>query len=320
MLVLLQKEQALVTDTWPTGNQYQSATGYGCPDTAACSTQYYGLTAHLYWAGTMFHAIVSNNQTWSNPYASGTIWTSPYILGNNTVYFNPGPYNNSAGSYYGRFGTMPDIQYCGSTTVNIQNLATAALYDYTPYQPDQAALNAGYGTGDLCSSYGNRNFIQYFTDWFGSPNLECGPNETPMPQVVSMYNPTNYTHFMTAYRCEAQYLGYKAGYVYEGAVFNTTDPTASNAVPVYRLYNPATYQHLWTDSQADIDSAVASSGYKLEGIAFYTVSQNSANVHPVYRLYNPTTYQHIWTPSQDVISVITAQAGYHLEGVAFYSQ
>jgi hypothetical protein len=29
-------------------------------------------------------------------------------------------------------------------------------------------LNAGYGTGDGCGAYGNRNFWAMFTDWFGS--------------------------------------------------------------------------------------------------------------------------------------------------------
>nr|WP_240921422.1 hypothetical protein [Microbacterium excoecariae] len=56
---------------------------------------------------------------------------------------------------------------CGSAAVTIKNDATAALYYYTPYQPNRAALNAGYGVGDSCSSYGNRNFYNYYTDWFG---------------------------------------------------------------------------------------------------------------------------------------------------------
>ena len=57
---------------------------------------------------------------------------------------------------------------CGARSVYIQNGATAALYNYTPYVPNTAALNSGYGTGDGCSAYGNRNFFSYFTDWFGS--------------------------------------------------------------------------------------------------------------------------------------------------------
>jgi hypothetical protein len=40
LLILLQKEQALVTDDWPWQIQYRSATGYGCPDTAPCDEAY----------------------------------------------------------------------------------------------------------------------------------------------------------------------------------------------------------------------------------------------------------------------------------------
>ena len=50
----------------------------------------------------------------------------------------------------------------------IKNKATAALYYYTPYVPNSAALGAGWGLGNSCSAYGNRNFYLYFTTWFGS--------------------------------------------------------------------------------------------------------------------------------------------------------
>lgn len=58
---------------------------------------------------------------------------------------------------------------CGGSNVFIETKATAALYTYTPYQPNQAALNNLYGTGDGCSAYGNRNFWRIFHDWFSSP-------------------------------------------------------------------------------------------------------------------------------------------------------
>jgi hypothetical protein len=139
LIVLLQKEQGLVTDTWPLSSQYKTATGYGCPDTAACDSTYFGFTNQITWAGKMYRAILNQSST----------WYSPYVVGSNYIQWNP----NAS---------------CGGSTVNIQNLSTAALYDYTPYQPNQAALNAGYGAGDSCSSNGNRNFYAYFTDWFGS--------------------------------------------------------------------------------------------------------------------------------------------------------
>ncbi|MBC7943035.1 hypothetical protein H7X68_00840 [Candidatus Saccharibacteria bacterium] len=138
LIVLLQKEQGLVTDTWPLASQYKTATGYGCPDTAACDSQYFGLTNQLTWSAKMFRAIMNSSPG----------WYTPYVLGNNTIQYNP-------------------QSSCGSSVVNIQNLATQALYNYTPYQPNQSALDAGYGTGNSCGAYGNRNFYLYFTDWFG---------------------------------------------------------------------------------------------------------------------------------------------------------
>ena len=175
LIVLLQKEQGLVTDTWPLPVQYRSATGYGCPDTAVCDSQYYGLTAQLYWAATMFHTIEINSQSWSNPYRSGTSWYTPYILGNNLIQYSP----NAS---------------CGGSTVNVQNRATQALYNYTPYQPNQASLNAGYGSGDSCSSYGNRNFYLYFTNWFGSTRAD--QNWSWQPASQNTYLDSNYTQIM----------------------------------------------------------------------------------------------------------------------------
>ncbi|MGY1783997.1 hypothetical protein ACI8AB_03275, partial [Geodermatophilus sp. SYSU D00698] len=136
LLVLLQKEQGLVTGTSPTAIRYQKATGYACPDTAACDTRYYGFFNQLYSAAHRF-----------KEYAARPV---NYYPGRwNTILYNPD-------------------RNCGSSSVFIINQATAGLYSYTPYQPNAAALRAGYGSGDACSAYGNRNFFSYYTDWFGS--------------------------------------------------------------------------------------------------------------------------------------------------------
>jgi len=160
IITLIQKEQGLVTDTWPLNIQYRSATGYGCPDTAACDSQYYGLTNQVNWSAKMFRSILDNNPN----------WYTPYVLGNNYIRWNP-------------------ASSCGGTTVNILNRATQALYNYTPYQPNQAALNAGYGSGDSCSAYGNRNFYLYFTDWFGTTKNEVSLQKTTTnPTVYVVYD------------------------------------------------------------------------------------------------------------------------------------
>ena len=145
LLVMLQKEQGLVTHEWPSDWRYRIAMGQGCPDTAACDTRYYGFFNQLYGAAWQL-------KRYANPPGTSKFFTW-YAPGNTwDILYNP---NHG----------------CGRAPVRVANQATANLYYYTPYQPNRAALAAGYGLGDGCSAYGNRNFFNYFTDWFGSTHL-----------------------------------------------------------------------------------------------------------------------------------------------------
>ena len=150
ILVTIQKEQGLVTSTNPQQWMYNSAMGYACPDSTPgrCGANERGFMRQVVWGSTMYRAILDGGGSWSNRYTSGTRWYTPYIVGTNTVQWSP-------------------TASCGSSQLRIENRATQALYNYTPYRPNQAALNAGYGTGDGCSAYGNRNFFLYMRDWFG---------------------------------------------------------------------------------------------------------------------------------------------------------
>jgi uncharacterized protein with LGFP repeats len=140
LLVKLQKEMGFIRTTNPTAKMYERAMGYACPDngTGQCDPAYAGLQNQLYRAASQFQRYVREPTRYA--YRAGI---TNYILYH--------PYND-----------------CGRQSVYINNGATAALYNYTPYVPDAAALAAGYGSGGKCSSYGNRNFFSYFTDWFGS--------------------------------------------------------------------------------------------------------------------------------------------------------
>ena len=134
LIVLIQKETGLITDPIPNSWDYQRTAGYGCPDTAACSEKYYGFKNQIRSAAQLFRIVMDGNSSY-------------YPIGNNNVRYSPNP-------------------DCGSSMVYIKNLATSALYRYTPYQPNAGALAAGYGTAP-CGAYGNRNFFAYFEDWFG---------------------------------------------------------------------------------------------------------------------------------------------------------
>lgn len=137
LLVLLQKEQSFITDDWPWPVQYEKATGFSCPDTAPCDPEFAGFFNQVYYAARQFQRYAKNATSYN--YRAGR---------NNFIQYHP----NST---------------CGGTSIFLTGQATAGLYNYTPYQPNAAALNNLYGTGDGCSAYGNRNFWRMYNDWFG---------------------------------------------------------------------------------------------------------------------------------------------------------
>ena len=143
LLVMLRKESLnLFSDSWPMKSQYKYAMGYACPDSgpnysAACDTSKAGFYKQM------------NLAAWQLRY-----------------------YYDHMGSYNFAPGRVNTIQYgvdpnCGTKNVYIENYATASLYIYTPYTPNDAALNAYPGTAP-CGAYGNRNFFFMWQEWFGS--------------------------------------------------------------------------------------------------------------------------------------------------------
>jgi hypothetical protein len=161
LLVTLQKEQGLVTSKSPTSGKYKIAMGYGCPDTSACDKEFFGFFNQVYWAARAFQA---------------------YRNAANFPAYQPGVRDVK---YH------PNADKCGTKSVNVQNIATTALYTYTPYTPNPKALANPYKTGDACSSYGNRNFWLYYNDWFGNTgagdNLLTTPTETALTIGAQRY-------------------------------------------------------------------------------------------------------------------------------------
>ena len=141
LLVLLQKEQSLLTR--PSASGYLRATGYGCPDTADCDTKYFGFFNQVYRAAWQFRQYTQEPDR-------------AYRVGVVDVGYNPDP-------------------ACGATPVRILNQATANLYNYTPYQPNEAALAQPGDDGDGCSTHGNLNFWLFYTTWFGPARTEGYP-------------------------------------------------------------------------------------------------------------------------------------------------
>nr|WP_300339195.1 hemagglutinin [Actinomyces sp.] len=137
LLVLLQKEQGLLTASGAglSARRYEAATGYACPDGAQCDPQWAGFFRQVYGAASQFQR-----------------------------------YRLSPGSYQVVAGVPTTVAYsplegCSGAELVVANQATAGLYDYTPYQPNEAVSSGG----DDCTSWGNWNFYGYFHTFFGDP-------------------------------------------------------------------------------------------------------------------------------------------------------
>lgn len=149
ILVKIATESAgpLTTDKWPLQKQYTYAMGSHCPDSgpggsANCDRNYAGFSMQVESGAALMRWYLDNME---KPW-----WTYKKPFQVNSILWNV-------------------VQTgCGAGDVYVGTKATAALYTYTPYQPNQAALNNMYGTGDRCSAYGNRNFWRVWNDWFGS--------------------------------------------------------------------------------------------------------------------------------------------------------
>ncbi len=164
LLVLLEKEQGLVSDTWPIKDQYDRAVGYKCPGDKPCDPKYFGFFQQVYNAAWQFK-----------------FYSSP---ANSTLTYFP-------------VGESSDIRYssdeslrCDRPAVTIRNKATAALYYYTPYQPNAPALANFFTEGDECSEYGNRNFWAIYNGWFGSSIVDrsAGPDRFAASAAISRAN------------------------------------------------------------------------------------------------------------------------------------
>jgi hypothetical protein len=160
LLVKLHTESAgpLTTDDWPFQNQYLYAMGAHCPDSgpggsANCDSNYAGFSIQMDEAASLLRWYLNSmTQSW---------WQYKKPYQQNSILWNVQPSG------------------CGAGDVYIETKATAALYTYTPYQPNAAALTNMYTTGDGCSAYGNRNFWRVYSDWFGDTtrDLVQTPNQ-----------------------------------------------------------------------------------------------------------------------------------------------
>lgn len=297
ILATLEKEQGLVTRTDCPEWRYNTALGYGCPDSQPCDETAYGLTRQIDYG--VWHLRGFFNDDYPVP---------PYTPGSQTIAYNP----NSD---------------CGSKTINIRNRATAALYSYTPYQPNAATLQAAPGVVVNCGAYGNLNFWRYFTSWFGP---------TSGVKVMAMTFDGN-----TDTTGERAKLGV---YLTKMPTAPVTIPISVNSPDAARIVGGKTSITInpsnWNKPQNNIIIVAGKAGFPASGTSQYWVNlgrptstdirynkisdsstedspliaQNVGGAPSVYRLYK--SGRHIFTSSATEISDLTS-SGWTNEGVRF---
>ncbi len=146
LIITLEKEEQLITDPAPWEIQFDVAMGYACTDSAPCDPDYAGFVNQVYTAARQFKVYTMRPDLFS--YAAGGSY--PIALG---------PYCTAPGP-----------------AVTIEDSATAALYNYTPYQPAPEILTGGSPADSDCGAYGNYNFWKLWWTWFGDPRGTSDPS------------------------------------------------------------------------------------------------------------------------------------------------
>lgn len=294
LIVLLQKEQSLLTDDWPWGIQYRSATGYGCPDTAPCDSQYYGFFNQVYMAARQYKYYAKYPNSF-NHVAKRT----------NYILYNP----NTA---------------CGGSNVYIQNQATAGLYNYTPYQPNASALNNLYGTGNNCSAYGNRNFWRLYNDWFGStlktynvvPVIYDNSTDTSGEVATIGFKLTGKPSSNVTLDLQNNSIYHTASTLKITITPENWNTPTRNTVTLKGKNTAQTGSvtvNLLTGNLTSSDSRFSLSANYTPNVP--VLHQDLSN--EVYRLYDTTTGSHLFTGSEVERDTLVTQ-GWRDEGIGFY--
>lgn len=164
ILVILQKEQSLITTANPTDWQLNQAMGYGCPTNGGC-----GASNFLYqidngtWLVRLHFERARGNMTWW--WNQTTPWVCGYEHAAPEHFYSPNLYPSQNVNFYDQDGVYYRTHY-------IANAATSSLYCYTPHAYNNPSGLYGLPAYGSVGRYytGSYNFVYYFERWFGSTN------------------------------------------------------------------------------------------------------------------------------------------------------
>lgn len=276
ILVTLQKEQSLITKAFLTDTDLQRALntslGFGCPDSGGCNPIFVGFYYQMFGnldaagdryvgaPGSLMISYRTTNGRGPNVDAQNQTFGTPTVRTarvGDTITFN-----NTLG------GPQNPQQY---QAVTLSNLATAALYRYTPHVYN-----------------GNYNFWRFFNDWFRYPSgtliKVLGDSQTyiinnglkaPIPNFVIAARGLNLGSVITVSPTE---LGsYDTGATM-GPIDNTIVKIASD--PNQQLF-------VFENNQRHPVSSFVLSQRGLNAANALVIAQNEADIFPVSTLLTP---------------------------------
>lgn len=280
MLVMLQKEQSLITKTAPTQYALDWAFGFGCPDgvpVEARDPKYKGLGNQIWYAARALDGYAES--TWT-PGLKRTICincvTTPYTPDANFVAQNLATYKLYVYTPHSH-GPTSDI-YGGNY------LFWTTYWKYFDEGPLQSAAlkpvyrfrNKSNGTHFYTASEAERYSVtrnMSATYAYEGPaywvNTANAANNTPLHRF---FNKKKSTHFYTASEAERQSViaNLSGTFAYEGPVYNVS-ASAEGATAMYRFFNKKTGTHFYTVSESERDHVIGqlSSTFTFEGTAYY---------------------------------------------------
>jgi hypothetical protein len=281
MLVMLEKEQSLLTRTSLGSTTLARAVGAGCP----------GSLVYPDKADPKYNPVATNRY----PGFGNQIWNGARLL---DMYGEA-----SKGSGIAPF--YPGISYPTYTVrVYPANWATYKLYIYNPSisgntnfwniylknfgnpagdpitGPEGAVFrfyNTKLGTHFYSASLSEANSVAallYTRFRYEGVAYVADPPKNSTP-LYRFFNKTKGSHFYTASTSERDNVikRFSKTFKYEGVAYNVSAAPADGAVTVYRFFNKKNGTHFYTASAAERDSVQARLGsrYTYEGIAFYAM-------------------------------------------------
>jgi hypothetical protein len=280
MLVMLQKEQSLLTRTAPAQNTLDRALGAGCPN--ATTNKFPGFGNQVWNAARLLDGYGEGRVTYVRLWFSGIavqdIYRAPYpfIEPVNIATYKLYVYNPSIGASppYGDLSTQ-------STGGNANFWKIYWKYFNDPWatavvRPVYRFYNKKIGTHFYTASEAERYVVA--SKWGATYQFEgtaYSVNTTNAANCVPLYrffNVKKGSHFYTASEAEKAYVirTWPKVFRLEGTAYNVS-LTPEGGTPVYRFYNVKNGTHFYTANPAERDYVMATwpRTYTPEGIAFY---------------------------------------------------